>query len=123
MGYVKNFDERACIRHGRGWVSQRARNCASLTSDDRGRHISRISQGWSGTMSSIDLAGHVLDGERIIWSGAPASGLLFTSRDWFMIPFSLFWGGIVMFSAISALMQPNPSGSAIVWMLPLALLG
>jgi hypothetical protein len=74
-------------------------------------------------MGDTDLAGHVLEGERIIWSGAPAGGLLLTSRDWFMVPFSLFWGGIVMFAAMSALMQPNTPAFTIVWLLPFGLVG
>lgn len=40
---------------------------------------------------------HLLTGESIVWHGAPAQGLLLTSRDMFLIPFSLLWLGFVCF--------------------------
>ncbi len=47
-------------------------------------------------MADDAFAGRLLSGERIQWSGRPSSGLLFTPRDIFLIPFSLFWCGIVV---------------------------
>jgi hypothetical protein len=38
-----------------------------------------------------------MDGETVVWSGRPARGLLLTSRDWLLIPFSLIWCGFVIF--------------------------
>jgi hypothetical protein len=55
-------------------------------------------------MSASDPSGG-LPGETILWSGAPAQGLLLTSRDWFMIPFSLVWGGMVSFALFAAILQ------------------
>jgi hypothetical protein len=55
-------------------------------------------------MGAIDPGGG-LPGEKILWSGAPAQGLLLTSRDWFMIPFSLLWGGGVLFALFAAAMR------------------
>ena len=48
-------------------------------------------------MSTTDLSDRMLTGERILWSGRPAQGLLFTGRDVFLIPFSLLWGGFAVF--------------------------
>jgi hypothetical protein len=44
-----------------------------------------------------DFQGRLLPGERIVWTGVPATGLLFTARDAFLIPFSLLWGGFAVF--------------------------
>ena len=49
-------------------------------------------------MDSDSFAGRLLTGERILWTGQPAAGLLFTSRDIFLVPFSLAWLGIVVSS-------------------------
>jgi hypothetical protein len=35
--------------------------------------------------------------ERILWSGAPATGLLLTARDAYLVPFSLVWCGFAIF--------------------------
>tara|TARA_R110002124_G_scaffold280797_1_gene454465 strand:+ start:564 stop:1130 length:567 start_codon:yes stop_codon:yes gene_type:complete len=39
----------------------------------------------------------LLKGERILWAGKPAAGILFTSRDIFTVPFSLLWCGFAIF--------------------------
>ncbi len=41
--------------------------------------------------------GRLLNGERVVWEGQPAGGLLLSSRDTFLIPFSLFWCGFAVF--------------------------
>lgn len=43
----------------------------------------------------------LLPGEHILWSGAPAQGILFTSQDWFLVPFSLLWCGFAVFWTIT----------------------
>jgi hypothetical protein len=55
-----------------------------------------------------DLSDRLLSGERIIWSGAPGQGLLFTGADMMMIPFSLLWGGFAIFWESSVIAQGGP---------------
>lgn len=43
------------------------------------------------------FAGRLLPGERLVWSGRPATGLLLMPRDLFLIPFSTLWCGFVIF--------------------------
>jgi hypothetical protein len=40
--------------------------------------------------------GRLLPDERIIWSGRPATGVILTLRDLFLIPFSVFWCGFAI---------------------------
>ncbi len=44
--------------------------------------------------------------ERIVWTGRPRQGLVFTDRDALLIPFSLLWTGFVVF------------WNAMVWIMP-----
>ena len=37
-----------------------------------------------------------------MWTGRPSAGLLFTSRDIFLVPFSLVWCGFAIFWESSA---------------------
>ncbi len=47
-------------------------------------------------MDSDSFSGRLLAGERLLWTGRPSTGLLFTSRDFFLVPFSLIWLGVVV---------------------------
>jgi len=42
------------------------------------------------------FAGRLLADERIVWQGRPAAGIVLTSRDWFLIPFSVVWCGFAI---------------------------
>lgn len=55
-----------------------------------------------------DLRSHLLDDEQVLWTGAPASGLLFTREDWIKIPFSFVFAGISVVVFLSALAPPGP---------------
>ena len=45
---------------------------------------------------SEEWQGDLLPNERLLWSGKPAQGFRWSSRDIFFIPFSLFWCGFVV---------------------------
>lgn len=54
---------------------------------------------------------HLDAGERLLWSGQPRQGFVFTSTDLFLVPFSLLWGGGVLFWMYSAITQLHSAGS------------
>jgi hypothetical protein len=74
-------------------------------------------------MATTDLADRLLTGERILWSGRPAQGLLFTSRDILLIPFSLVWGGFVIFWESMTLTQPKTPDFFFLFGVPFVLAG
>ncbi|TGQ09929.1 MULTISPECIES: PH domain-containing protein [unclassified Mesorhizobium] len=63
---------------------------------------------WWGGVENQLLQGRLLPHERILWSGIPAQGLLFSGRDIFLIPFSLLWCGFAIFWTYMATKQGAP---------------
>jgi hypothetical protein len=59
-------------------------------------------------MTVRDNGNLLIDGETVVWSGRPAQGLLFTSRDWLLIPFSFIWCGFAIFWETSVLQTNAP---------------
>lgn len=52
--------------------------------------------------SNDTFAGRLLPEERVIWSGRPARGVLFTPRDAFLLPFSVLWLGFAVVWTVGA---------------------
>jgi hypothetical protein len=73
-------------------------------------------------MDTSDLTGRLLEGEKIVWWGQPAQGLLFTARDWLLRPFSLLWGGFAVFWESSVLATGAPIFMKL-WGVPFVLIG
>jgi uncharacterized protein (DUF58 family) len=67
--------------------------------------------------------GRLLNGERVVWKGRPAGGLLLTARDTFLIPFSLLWCGFAVFWEFSAVSQRNGPGFFLLFGLFFVLVG
>jgi hypothetical protein len=59
-------------------------------------------------MDTSHFTGRLLKGEEISWCAQPAQGLLLTSRDWLLIPFSLLWAGFAIFWEASVLGTSAP---------------
>ena len=71
---------------------------------------------WSKRLMQTDaFQGLLLKGEKIIWWGQPAQGLLFTSRDWFLVPFSLLFAGFAIFWELSVLNTTNSPTFMKLW--------
>jgi len=61
-------------------------------------------------------------GERLLWAGRPAQGLLLTGRDGFLIPFSLVWCGFVVFWLATAIKSSAP-WFFVLWGVPFLVVG
>ena len=52
---------------------------------------------------SIKLQSELISGESLLWSGKPNPDKIFHSDDWYTIPFSLLWGGVMGNTAMQLL--------------------
>lgn len=73
-------------------------------------------------MSSGEFPARLFDGEEILWTGRPGQGVLFTARDWFLVPFSLLWCGFMVFWEAMVLRGKAP-GFFALWGVPFLLAG
>ncbi len=64
----------------------------------------------------------LLPGEKLLWSGGPQRGILFTASDAFLIPFSVMWGGFAIFWEASVLSTKAPDFFGL-WGIPFVLVG
>src|SRR5216684_1936911 len=64
----------------------------------------RMATGSSGNVIQTQLA----SGERLVWEGQPAQGIVFRADDTFTIPFSLLWGTFAFFWEYSVLSTARP---------------
>ena len=67
--------------------------------------------------------GRLLNGERVVWEGQPAGGFLLTSRDAFLIPFSLFWCGFAVFWEWTAMHASRAAPEFPLFGIPFILIG
>ena len=66
---------------------------------------------------------HLLYGdERVLWEGAPPTGLRFQARDVFVVPFTLLWAGFAIFWNALAWIQ-GENWFFRLWGLPFLLIG
>ena len=78
-----------------------------------------------GPIQASPLNGELTAGERVLWEGRPDAQRWLTAQDWYLIPFSLMWGGFAIFWEASALSSPSARSSIIfpVWGVPFVLVG
>lgn len=43
-----------------------------------------------------ELRSYLDPGEKLLWAGRPEQGIVFTPLDWYLIPFSVVWFGLVL---------------------------
>jgi hypothetical protein len=68
-------------------------------------------------MDRGEFRDRLLPGERLVWSGRPGQGIIFTGRDVFLVPFSLVWCGFAVFWTASAAMVTRTHGPGFFFVL------
>jgi len=68
-----------------------------------------------------ELRQHLDSDERLIWTGIPKQGILLRGSDFFLIPFSVMWGGIAIFWEFDALKSNDQL--FVIWGIPFVLIG
>src|SRR5689334_10419235 len=73
---------------------------------------------------------YLLTGERLLWSGQPKQGIALSTRDTFLIPVSLIWGGFAIIWNAMVWLGPFDTNSAgepdwffKLWGLPFLVIG
>jgi hypothetical protein len=75
---------------------------------------------WNNPASEIER--ELSSGERVVWNGQPRRGIRLRSSDAFLIPFSLFWCGFVIFWEVSVVTKGAPF-FFMLWGIPFVLVG
>ena len=58
-------------------------------------------------MTVDDLQTYLAPDEHLVWWDAPKQGLLFTRRDYLLVPFSLVWAGIAVPATTNAFLRQH----------------
>jgi hypothetical protein len=74
------------------------------------------------------LQDELSNGESLLWMGKPNTRVIFHATDWYMVPFSLLWGGFAIFweAGVSGLGPFSGKGSwsfGMLWGIPFVLIG
>lgn len=79
---------------------------------------------------SSKIQPELMTNESILWAGRPNPSVIFHSDDWYLIPFSLLWGGFAIFWEAGVLGYWNggfkdgtPSTFMALWGIPFILVG
>jgi hypothetical protein len=79
---------------------------------------------------SLKIQSELTSGESVLWTGKPNSGVIFHSDDWYIIPFSLLWGGFAIFWEAGVLgywgtnaKGGTPSLFMAIWGIPFIVIG
>ncbi len=79
--------------------------------------------------ASLNLQTELVSGESLLWAGRPNPAVIFHSDDWFMVPFSLMWGGFAIFWETAALglwghnTKASPPIFMALWGIPFVVIG
>jgi hypothetical protein len=79
--------------------------------------------------AAAKLQPELLSGESVLWTGRPNFGVIFHSDDWYLIPFSLLWGGFSIFWESGVLgywghgSKGTPSIFMALWGIPFVVFG
>ena len=69
----------------------------------------------------------MLSGEVILWAGQPLRKVIFHSKDWFAIPFTLGWGGFAIFGEFGASLNTGKAAQSSwffeLWGIPFIVVG
>lgn len=85
----------------------------------------------AGVVENVDaqvrLQPYLQSGEVVLWTGNPDPSRLFTGKDFFLIPFSLMWGGFAIFWEASVLAFGRGANQAPIffalWGIPFIVIG
>jgi len=75
------------------------------------------------------LQPEMLSGESLLWAGRPNPNIIFSSGDWYLIPFSILWSGFSVFWEAGVLgywgnnAQNGPSLFMALWGIPFIIVG